>query len=97
MGSNLRLRGPLILRGASLSTSVSSQSGSIPGGLSVSLAMSAYSFMPDILGTNLFTFLDVRVKIDFLGSPDADAPVLALINPGAPAVPYQAEWRHIDP
>ena len=97
MGSSLRLRGPLILRGASLSTSVSSQSGSILAGGSVALIMSAYSFMPDTLGRDLFSFLDLRVKIDLFGPANADSPRLALINQSGSATAYVAQWRHIDP
>ncbi|KKL26156.1 hypothetical protein LCGC14_2398130 [marine sediment metagenome] len=97
MGNSLRLRGPWIVRGGLLDTSVSSQGGSIAAGGSVALVMSAYTFMPDMLGRDLFSFLDVRVRIALLGLPNADSPRLALINESGSATTYLAEWRHINP
>ncbi len=97
MGNSLRLRGPWIVRGGLLDTSVSSQGGSIAAGGSVALAMSAYTFMPDMLGRDLFSFLDLRVRISFLGGANADSPNLALINQSGSATTYATQWRHINP
>ena len=97
MGSKLRLRGPWIVRGAGLDTAVTSQSGTIGIGGSVQVAMSAYTFMPDILGRTLFQFLDLRVRYGFIGVPDADAPILVLFNLAGVSTPYAAHWRHINP
>lgn len=97
MGNDVRLRGPWIIRGAGLDTSISSQSGSIPAGSAVALAMSPYSFMPDSLGRHLFTYMHYVARIAFVGSPDADNPRPTLYNSTGGAVNYASEWRHINP
>lgn len=93
----MRLRGPWIVRGLLLDTSVSSQSGTIPGGQAAAVGMSAYSFFPDVLCTSLFRIVDLRLRISIITPPNADTPRLLMVNQSAGAANYEAEWRHVNP
>ena len=93
----MRLRGPWIIRGILLDTSVSSQSGTILGNDIVAVVMSPYSFFPDVLQRRALNAVEINVRYDFVLPPNAEMPKLMLYNiPGGPA-PYAAEWRHVNP
>ncbi len=93
----MRLRGPWLITGAHLDTVVTLQSGTIPTGGTVTLAMSPYTFFPDITysGAPANAFLIVRPRSG--GPPDADNPTILLWHGGAMAAPYSARWRHVNP
>ncbi len=96
-GNALRLRGPWLIRGAGLDTSVSSQSGSIPGNNVVNLMLSPYSFFPDFLQRRWLGMVELYVRFDFLFPSDADAPQLQLYNKAGADADYDSEWRHVNP
>ena len=93
----MRLRGPWIVRGAGLDTSVSSQSGTILSNNFVYLAMSPYSFFPDVLHRRFFTRVEFGAQLNLFLPPNADAPYLQLYNPIGATAPYAAAWRHVNP
>lgn len=93
----MRLRGPWIVRGSLLDTSVSSQSGTIGADSEVSLAMGPYTFFPSIIHRRGGSFVNLRVRYHFFFPPSADVPILMLYNPPGANAPYIAKWRHINP
>ena len=93
----MRLRGPWIIRGAGLDTSVSSQSGSIPPNTYLAVMLSPYSFFPDRLQRKWVNQVDDILRYDLIFPADADAPQLLFYNHPGAAAPYVVEWRHINP
>jgi hypothetical protein len=85
------------VHGAGLDTAVSSQSGTILGNNYVNLAMSPYSFFPDILQRRWLGQVDLKVRYDMIFPPNADTPRMQLYNPPGGGAPYLAEWRHVIP
>ena len=93
----MRLRGPWLIRGILLDTSISGQSGIIGPGSAVSVVMNAYSFYPAIIHTRLFSRMARRVIVNLLGPAVADNPILELFNPIGDTSDYDMEWRHVNP
>ena len=95
----MRLRGPHLIGQLNLNTSVSSQSGTLPGtpaGI-VLLALSAYTFAwsgeCDVGTINRWS---IRANFAPL-TPSADSPEWFMENTNNVAQLYASEWRHIDP
>ena len=93
----MRLRGPWIIRGAGLDTSVSSQSGTLGSTLMVSIMLSPYTFFLDVLQRQSASQVwPINRKVPG-GLADADAPEYRIRNASTKSAQYDAEWRHINP
>lgn len=80
-----------------LSTSLGSQSGTVPGFSGVILPLAAYNFIPHAVVEIPGSLPHWGADISFLPLvADADAPDTFLLNGGAGDQLYAAEWRHID-
>ncbi len=93
----MRLRGPWIVRGSIIDTSISSQSGTILPNGQVNLVMNDYTFFPATLHRLLLTHVRMCVPLDFIFPLDVEIPQLQLWNGGWANAPYEAAWRHISP
>ena len=93
----MRLRGPWIIRGAGLDTSVSSLSGTIPVRSGINITMNPYTFAPAIHhgrpGTDVWLAVPWAPAIPL----DADHPAILLRNLLGSTVSYAVEWRHVNP
>lgn len=94
---DLRLRGPWLIRGILLDTSISSQSGTIGPSSVAILHMSPFTFFPGISYDRVLSRMVLRVTVDVFGAVDADDPHLELFNPPGVPTDYVAEWRHVNP
>lgn len=97
MDLDLRLRGPWLIRGILLDTSISSQSGTISSDSMVKIPLSPYTFFPGLVHNRLLSFVTMRIPIELFGSAEADAPDLVLYTPAPVSADYESEWRHINP
>lgn len=79
-----------------ISNSISSQSGTIGPDSTVTVTLSPYTFYPAVIHKRVLGELRMSIRIDLLGSADADIPFLDVFNPAGAVAPYEAEWRHID-
>ncbi len=93
----MRLRGPWLIRGAGLDTSVTYVSGTLTGGSRVALTMSPYTFAPDMFHKRAASIVELRMWLDVFGSLDEDAPRIGLYNPTGVSAVYYAGWRHVNP
>lgn len=93
----MRLRGPWIIRGAGLDTSISSQSGQIAANGRVPVPLSPYTFYPGIIHGGVFSEVSLHVQLNLVFPPNADLPFLRLANLSGFIVPYGVEWRHVNP
>lgn len=98
LSADVRLRGPWLIGQPHLNTSDLSQSGTLLGFNIFVLPLNGYTFVPsvevEVPGT-------VAHKVTMPAfpplTPDRDAVQYAVLNSGAGALLYAAEWRQIDP
>ena len=93
----MRLRGPWIVRSASLDTSVSSAGGFVAGYNTVLFPTSPYTFFPALLHSRTGTALWLTIPNGSLGDIDADSPFVEFKNLMSSGAAWAAEWRHINP
>ena len=93
----MRLRGPWIVRGSRLDTSISGTSGFIAAFGDVQIPMSPYTFYPACLHSRSGTTLWVGVPFGSLAGVDADSPSVLFKNSMGSTVSYAVKWRHVNP
>lgn len=95
----MRLRGPHLIGQANLSTSISSQSGSVLAASTVLVTLSSYTFLFASLTTLPIVRFPFWAPWFSFGTPvaDADNPLWALFNDDNATKLYSVEWRHMNP
>jgi hypothetical protein len=94
----VRLRGPWLVGQLNLNTAVSSASGTILAGTGLNVLLTSYAFWP-AMETPLNIDLRFIWPIWFVSppAPDADEPLVSIVNFGAVDREWAIAWRHIEP